>query len=150
MTTDPAKRSVPERTRRHATDPDRSEPIQQDAPGQGESSDKALEYRCRQLTVALRDTLGPDGCSALLSRALAECERAHPVLAHMRRGDGREIQLDGVSAGIQRFGYDAAEAGVEAMIASLLGILGKLIGEDMALRLLDLDAGESSRNQDAP
>ena len=147
MTTDPVQSSVPERDHR-ASDPDRREPIQQDVPGQRKNADKALEFRCRQVTAALRDTLGPDGCSALLSRALAQCERTHPVLAHMRGADGREIQLDGVSAGIERFGYDAAEAGVEAMLASLLGILGKLIGEDMTMRLLDLDASESS--QDTP
>ena len=146
--TDPVQSSVAERDRRES-DPDRREPIQQDGPGQPGTSDRALENRCRELTAALRDTLGPDGCSALLSRALAECERTHPVVAHLRGGDGREIRLEGVAAGIQRFGYDAAEAGVEAMVASLLGILGKLIGEDMALRLLDLDAGDAGRNQDA-
>ena len=147
--TDPVQSSVPERDRRES-DPERREPKRQDAPGQSGTSGSALENRCRELTAALRDTLGPDGCSALLSRALAECEPAHPVLAHVRGGDGREIRLDGVAKGIERFGYGAAEAGVEAMVASLLGILGKLIGEDMALRLLDLDAGEAGRNQEAP
>ena len=148
MTTDRTQLSG-DRERR-TTDPDVREPIPQDVPGKAANVDKALEFRCRQVTASLREALGHDGSSALLNRALAECQPRHPVLNHMRGGDGREIQLDGVSAGIAQFGAEAAEAGVEAMIGSLLGILGKLIGDDMALRLLDLDAGESSQNQDAP
>ena len=147
--TDSAHSSTPDRGRR-VTESVRHDSIPQAAPGPPETSRSSLEYRCRQLTTVLRDTLGPDGSAALLSRTLAECERAHPVLALMRGSDGREIQLDCVSVGIERYGLDAAEAGVEAMITSLLGILGKLIGEDMAMRLLDLDAGDASRNKDAP
>lgn len=146
MTTDPVYVSGPDRERRDAYG-ERREPIRQDG-GEPVSANSTLEYRCRQVTGSLRDALGPDGCSALLARALAECESLHPVLKHMRGPDGREIQLDGVSAGIERYGVDAAEAGVEAMLSSLAGTLGRLIGEDMALRLIDFDAGELSRDQE--
>lgn len=148
MMTDPAQPSVPDRERRTA-DAERRDPIQQNAPGEPPRSDRVLEDRCRRLTVSLRDALGPDGCSALLTRALTECEPKHPVLKHMRGADGREVQLDGVSAAIGLYGSEAAEAGIDALLTSLVGILGKLIGEDMALRLLDLDAGESSQGQEA-
>jgi hypothetical protein len=132
------------------TESHRREPIEQDASREPAISDRSLESRCRQLTASLRDALGPDGCSALIGRALAECEPGHPVLKHMRGPDGREIQLDHVSAAVERYGLDKAEAGVNAMVASLGAILAKLIGEDMTQRLLDLDAGESSQNQEAP
>ena len=145
---DPAQLSGSDRERR-TTDENRREPIRRDAPGEALTSGSALGYRCRQVTASLREALGPDGCSALLARALAECEPTHPVLKHMRGPDGREVQLEGVSAGIERFGFDAAEAGAEAMFASLTGILGRLIGEDMAMRLIDLGAGESSQNEEA-
>lgn len=149
MTTDPAYMSGPDRERR-TPETDRREPIQQDARGDPRAVDKSLEYRCRQLTTSLGEALGPDGCSALLARALTQCEPTHPVLQRIRGADGREIQLDGVPAAIEQYGYAAAEAGVDALLTSLVEILGKLIGEDMALRLLDLDAGESGRNREAP
>lgn len=147
MTTEPTQRSSQDRERRAAGE-ERREPIRQDGPGEQGTAGSALEYRCRQVTASLREALGADGCSALLVRAIAECEAAHPVLKHMRGPDGREIQLEGVSAGIERYGFDAAETGVDAMFESLTGILGRLIGEDMAMRLMDFDAGESSRDQE--
>lgn len=148
MTTDPSHIAGSDRERRTA-DLDRREPIQPDAPGDRVSRDRSLEYRCQQVSAALCEALGLDGCSALLDRALAECEPKHPVLKHMRGRDGREIQLTGISVAVERHGYDAAEAGVDAILTSLVGILGKLIGEDMALRLLDLDTGDFSENQES-
>ena len=124
MPKDPAQLSGPERNRQGAS----------------------LDFRCRQLTATLRDALGADGCSALLGRALDECEPRHPVLKHIRGTDGREIQLAHVSAGIDRYGVDAAEEGIEAVFGSLAKILGRLIGEDMAMRVLDMDTLE--RNPD--
>lgn len=99
----------------------------------------ALEFRCRHVTQSLREALGPDGCSALLARALAECEPDHPALRQMRGADERELQLHGIPAVVATHGIVAVEAAVEALITSLLGILARLIGDDMALRLIDLD-----------
>ncbi len=96
----------------------------------------------------MRDTLGPDGCSALLGRALDECEPMHPVLRCMRGPDTREIQLEGVAAAIEQFGIDAAEAGIDALLASLAGILGRLIGDDMTMRLLEIDTGSSGLHEE--
>lgn len=147
MTADRARSSSPDRERRTPEQP-RREPIQQDAPGEPVSGSEALETRCRQVTANLREALGPDGCSALLTRALAECETKHPVLKHVRGPDEREIQLDGVAAAVAQHGLGTVEAGVGALFASLLGILERLIGEDMALRLIDFDARESSPDEE--
>lgn len=107
-------------------------------------TDSGLEFRCREVTKNLRDAMGPDGCSALLTRALAQCEPQHPVLKHMRGPDEREIQLEGVSAAIAQHGVAVVEAAVEAVETALVDILGRLIGEDMALRLIDTQGRESS------
>lgn len=148
MTTDPAR--VSGRDAERASDVDLRASIGKDSPGEREISERTIEYRCRQITASLREALGADGSSALLGRALAECELQHPVLKHLRGGDGREIGLDGVSTAVERYGLDKTEAGVDAMLASLAGILGKLIGEDMTMRLLDLDTGESGQNKETP
>ena len=100
----------------------------------------SVEFRCRQITANLREALGPDGCSALLSRALAECEPRHPVLKQLRGPDEREVQLGNVSAAIAAHGVVPVAVAVDALTASLTGILARIIGEDMALRLIGLDA----------
>lgn len=146
MATNPARMSVREGERR-MTEAHNRDPVEQESPGSPATS---LEYRCRQITASLRETLGPDGSAALIGRALAACEPQHPVVKLLRGGDGREIGLDGVSTAVGQHGLQETEAAVDAMIASLAGILGRLIGDDMAMRLLDLDAGEPGQNQETP
>ena len=59
---------------------------------------------------------------------------------HVRRlGDGT-VHLDGVAASAETHGIVAVTAAVEALLAALLDILGRLIGEDMAIQLIDYDA----------
>lgn len=147
MTRDPAQMSGPDRDRR-TPEADRRELIRQDGPANPPAHGSSLEHRCRQVTEALRDALGPDGCSALLGRALDSCESRHPVLKDMRGPDGREIRLEGVAEGIERYGVDAAEAGIDAMFASLADILGRLIGEDMAMQLIGMDVGEAGSDEE--
>ena len=141
MTTDSPDVSGHE-AQRSPADANRHKRMSHNAPGDPAAR---LEYRCRRITTSLRETLGADGASALISRAMATCEPQYPVVKLLGGGDGREIELDGVPAAVARHGLDATEAGVDAMVASLAAILGKLIGEDMTMRLLEIDAAESSR-----
>ena len=150
MTRDPARLSGPDRERRNS-DADRREPIDQDAPRDAVSDGVAIEIRCRQLTTSLREALGPDGCSALLARALGRCEAQHPVLRHLRGPDDRELELEGVSTAVAQYGVGVVKAAVDALVASLVEILGRLIGEDMALRLIDVegrDLGKTGRTRE--
>jgi hypothetical protein len=108
----------------------------------------ALQRTCRHVSETLRDSLGDDGCNALLSRALARTEAHHPALKLIRRQDERGIHLDGVVAAAETAGSAQATAAVEALLGALMDVLGKLIGEDMAIRIMDLDSG--SLNGDKP
>ena len=103
------------------------------------SAVEALELRCRHLTDSLRESLGVDGCSGLLARAIADCERLHPALKGMRGPDEREVQLQGVAEAVALHGVPAVQSAVKALQMSLRGILGRLVGEDMAMRLMDLE-----------
>lgn len=134
MTSDPAGVPKPRKNRQPsaARGPDAATESSRLATG-------AIEFRCRQITGNLREALGADGCSALLSRAMAECEPRHPALTQMRGPDGREIQLGNVTSTVATHGIVAVDAAVDAVVTSLVGILGRLIGEDMALRLIGLD-----------
>ena len=108
----------------------------------------ALQRTCRRMCEALRDSLGDDGCNALLARALARTEPYHPALKLIRRQDERGIHLDGVVAAVETTSSAQATAAVEALVGALMDVLGKLIGEDMAIRIMNLDS--STGNGDKP
>jgi hypothetical protein len=99
----------------------------------------ALQQTCTRVLGNLRESLGDDGCNALLARALARTEGAHPPLKKIRRLYGDTIHLDGVAASVETFGAPAVTAAVESLFAALVAVLGRLIGEDMAVRLIDSD-----------
>jgi len=86
----------------------------------------------------LRSSVGEDGYSALLVRALARTESDQPVLKDMRRTDAVGIHLD-VVGGVEGHGAAAVGAALESLLAALVDILSDLIGADMVRSLLDHD-----------
>jgi len=109
----------------------------------------ALERTCLRVSDNLRDSMGNDGCNALLVRALARTEANHPALKNICRLSGGDIHLDGVLASVETHGVAAVTAAIEALLAALVEILGRLIGEDMAIRLIDHDAAGSPSSNGA-
>lgn len=107
----------------------------------------ALQQTCLRVSENLRDSMGEDGCSALLARALARTEGDHPALKNIRGQNGRGIYLDGIEASVKTHGVAEVTAGVEALLAALVDVLGRLIGDDMAIRLIDHD-GPRPRTDD--
>ena len=112
-------------------------------------SAEALQRLCTRVTENLRDTMGVDGCTALLARALARTVSEHPCLALVQRRDGREIQLDGVAAALEIHGFAAVDTAITALLTTLVEILGRLIGEDMAMRIIDLGAPAATPQTDS-
>ncbi len=96
-----------------------------------------LQRTCARVAENLRDAMGEDGCTALLARALARTEHDHPALKDIRRLNNGGIHLDGVVASIETHGAGPVTAAIEALLAALIDVLGRLIGEDMALRIID-------------
>jgi hypothetical protein len=111
---------------------------------------EALQRSCTRLTDNLRDTFGAEGCSALLSRSLGRVNPPHQALASIRRDDGREIFLDRVPAAVEQHGLPAVEAAVAALREALLEVLGRLIGKDMAMRIIDLPEPSGERREGTP
>ena len=116
------------------------------APGPGaervtpETANLALQRSCIRLTDALRNSMGDAGCAALLARALARTERAHPVLKDLHGRAGEGIRLDNIAASSDVHGIEDVTAAIEALIGAVVDILTRLVGGDMAIRLLDHDA----------
>jgi hypothetical protein len=99
----------------------------------------ALERACTRVTDPLRSAMGDAGCAALFARALARTERAHPALKDLPSGEQR-IGVDDLAASVAAHGIENVTAAIEALIAALIDILTRLIGDDMAMRLLDHDS----------
>lgn len=114
------------------------------AAGEPAMAAAALQRALVRVSANLRDSVGEDGRNALLARALARTESDHPALKDLRKLNHGVIQLDGVVASVEAHGVVPVTAAIEALLATLLDVLGRLIGEDMAMRLLDHDlAGPS-------
>ena len=103
-----------------------------------------MQRACTRVAEKLRLSLGEDGHSALLARALARTESDHPVLTDIRRADPAGIHLD-VVRGVEGYGAAAVGAALESLLATLVDILSDLIGADMTRSLLDHDDLPRSR-----
>jgi hypothetical protein len=100
----------------------------------------AMQRALTRVSDNLRASMGKEGCGALLARALSRAEAKHPALKDVCRLTGGEVHLDGVAAAIDVHGTAAVAAAIEALLAALLEVLIRLIGEDMAIRVIDYEA----------
>lgn len=105
----------------------------------------ALQRSCTRVTDALRDSMGDAGCAALLTRALARTEGAHPVLKDLRSRADEGIRVDRIPASAVAHGIDKVTAAIEALFTTVIDILIRLIGDDMTIRLLDHDGPQPPR-----
>jgi hypothetical protein len=105
----------------------------------GDASDaglaRALEQSCSLITVGLSRWFGLYGTRALVTRALATAQKRHPALA--RVGVSDDHCLEGVSASAQLHGSAVVAEGIVVTIAGLVSLLGRLIGDDLAVALLE-------------
>jgi hypothetical protein len=105
--------------------------------GKPEMVGAALQRTVLRVSESLLDSMGEDGRNALLVRALARTEADHPALKNVVGLDEGGIQLDGVVASVEAHGVAAVTAAIEALVAALIDLLARLIGEDMAIQLID-------------
>lgn len=81
--------------------------------------------------------VGTNGCLALLARALADARAGHPVLEEIRIANRSEPGLEGVPECVRKHGAAATAEGLEMLLVTLLELLGRLIGDDMVMRLVE-------------
>lgn len=80
--------------------------------------------------------VGPAGCHALFTRALADSQTLHPLLIGVRLQNQTQPYFDGTTEIIAAYGPAATSEALEAMLVTLVEILGRLIGDDMAMKLI--------------
>lgn len=85
------------------------------------------------LCTGLTRWIGRDGYQGLLLRALHEVQARHPWMAGLRCDNGR---LAGFAAASGGQPVAAVSAGMLALIVALAGVLGRITGDEMAVRLM--------------
>ena len=106
---------------------------------------RAAAHACDRLYRELSRWVGPDGCHALFTRALAQARSDYPALGQIQLRARSEPYIEGVAETIMAHGDPATAEALESMLVRLIELLGRLIGDDMALKLIErsLAASES-------
>lgn len=107
---------------------------------------RAAVDACNQLHQDLSRWIGLDGCHALFTRALAQARTDYPLLEEIRLRPRSEPYVEGATETIDAYGSAQTAEAIESMLASLIELLGRLIGDDMAMKLIELTLSESQRD----
>ena len=110
----------------------------------------ALEWVCRHLGDELSRWFGPYGFHALLTRALAKARVDQPPLAAVRVRSSPDAYLDGLGDAVQGYGVHPATEAFAALLAAFIDLLGRLIGEDLAVNLVSQATMLSAPDVDDP
>lgn len=80
--------------------------------------------------------IGFDGCHALFMRALAEARIDYPLLESIGLRPRETPYLEGVAETAEKHGARKTDEALEAMLVIVVGVLGRLIGDEMAANLI--------------
>jgi hypothetical protein len=89
--------------------------------------------------------VGSDGCYALLTRARSQAQSAHPALKNITIIAGLDLALQGVPESIQEHGAAKIAAGLESTLVAVVELLGRLIGDELAMKLLENSSDEAAQ-----
>jgi hypothetical protein len=94
----------------------------------------AADRMCLQLENGLSRWIGLEGYKTLQDRAIHEVVEHHPALSKLSFGAGDEAANH---AAVQEHGAVEVADGMVALVAAVIELLGRIIGVDMALRLVE-------------
>jgi hypothetical protein len=125
--------------------------LARDAPGDdaAHAVTAATDQVCGRVSENLSRWFGIDGSNALFSRALARVQAEHPALANVRYSHQSAVCLEGLAESARTHGAAAAADGVAAILTALIELLGRLIGEDIAMRLVEQSIPAGALDDDA-
>ena len=105
---------------------------------------ESAEQLFADLRVGLGRWIGAEGYDTLLGRALVLARKEHPSLGSL---SGLAEGQPATSAAVQKHGAGAVSVGLIALVAVLIELLGNIIGEDMAVHLVEQAGIPSLRTQ---
>lgn len=98
---------------------------------------------CAQLDAGLARWVGSEGYRVLLDRALGLARAEHPALSNVSCRGGDELV---VTAAVRAHGAAEVAAGMVTLLATLIDLLGRIIGEEMAVQVLERARTPSRRS----
>jgi hypothetical protein len=106
-----------------------------------EEAGAAAERLCNRLRVGLSRWIGADGYRSLLDRAVRAARADHPVLGGLSclGGEGDE---PGTAAALGAQSNGDLVEGMVALLATLIDLLSRIIGVEMAVRLVEQAGAE--------
>ena len=104
----------------------------------------ASERLFPELETRLARWVGAEGSHVLWGRALRLAQARHPALGNL---SDREWGMRAVVSAVQAHGARQVTAGIISVIATLIDLLGRIIGEEMAVRLVEQTGAPSPRGQ---
>jgi hypothetical protein len=110
-----------------------------------DSDARAAAAACDDLYGELSRWVGRDGSHALFTRALAQARLDYATLDRIKLRPQLEPYLDGVAESIMSSGDAAVAEALQAMLVHLVELLGRLIGDDMAAKLIERSIAASDR-----
>jgi len=112
----------------------------------GETAARAAAAACDSLYRELSRWVGADGCHALFARALAETRPQYPALEKIQLRAKSDPYIEGLADSIMARGDPETAEALESMLVRLVELLGRLIGDDMAGKLIDRTFGDSEQS----
>lgn len=98
----------------------------------------------RRIAADLSRFIGNDGCQALLLRARSHAQAAHPALKDISIIAHPDLSVHGVPESIQAHGAAETAAGLESTLVALIGLLGRLIGDELAMKLVERNPADGA------
>ena len=102
--------------------------------GAPEEMAAAAEQGCARLRAVLTRWIGSEGYRALVDRALEQARAEHPAIAGLQCQAG---DLEGIAASVGVHSAAEVREGILELVARLIDLLSRLIGEEMATRLVE-------------
>ncbi len=94
----------------------------------------SADHLCRNLRIGMVRWIGGEGYRALLARALGETRPEHPALAGLTCFGEDE---PAIRAAVRKHGADAVATGIVAVLRAMITLLGRIMGDDMAVHLVE-------------
>jgi len=105
---------------------------------------------CERVYVGLARWFGADGALALLTRAVSRARRGHPMLSTIVVRGGSTPCMSGIESTAVLHGLHDTTDSLVAVLTMLLDALSRLIGEDLAVTLIEQSAAHTAlRSADA-
>jgi hypothetical protein len=108
---------------------------------------EAAERTCARVSDGLSRWFGAYGSRALFSRALKSAQLGNPSLRAVTVADSPCVT--GLAEAVTAHGGKATADGLVAMMTALADLIGRLVGDDLGIRLFEQPAMTSSLNDPA-